>query len=485
MSEVQAKRYAGPFVSVPFEDDFIQSPIGLVPKDGGTKTRLIFHLSYPRNTDKSVNARTKDKYKTVKYPDFDRAVKLCILEGIGCFAGKSDLTSAFRHLPINKKFWRYLVMKAVNPQDGKTYYFFDKCLPFGAAISCALFQSFSDALSHIVCFLYGRPNINYLDDYFFVNKLRKWCNDNLRLFLRICSNINFPVSMDKTVWGTTQISFLGLMIDTVLQVVRLPLDKLTKAISMLDFVLTKRNKKITLRQLQQLCGYLNFIGKAVVPGRAFTRRIYAHGKRLTKKHHHLRVTREVRMDLECWKMFLTSQEVVARPFFHFDDSIADVDINLYTDASRNPRLGCGGVFDNKHWFIMQWESNIIKHYNLSIAFLELYAAAVGILSWIGHQHAHKRVIIHCDNQSVVHMLNNTSSPIKECMYIIRLLVLHSMKFNTKIKCIYVPSKLNKFADLLSRLKYKQFWRAAKQQNVPFQNKPTPIPSELYPMSKWI
>ena len=47
MKEVKEKRYAGPFEEIPFEH-FIQSPIGLVPKDGGKDTRLIFHLSYPR-----------------------------------------------------------------------------------------------------------------------------------------------------------------------------------------------------------------------------------------------------------------------------------------------------------------------------------------------------------------------------------------------------------------------------------------------------
>ena len=43
MKEVQVKRYAGPYENVQF-DYFIQSPIGLVPKDKGKKTRLIFHL---------------------------------------------------------------------------------------------------------------------------------------------------------------------------------------------------------------------------------------------------------------------------------------------------------------------------------------------------------------------------------------------------------------------------------------------------------
>ena len=50
MKEVKLGRYAGPFKEIPdeFADDFIQSLIGLVPKDDGKDTRLIFHLSYPR-----------------------------------------------------------------------------------------------------------------------------------------------------------------------------------------------------------------------------------------------------------------------------------------------------------------------------------------------------------------------------------------------------------------------------------------------------
>ena len=44
MKEVHLNRVAGPFDSIPFEN-YIQSPIGLVPKAGG-KMILIFHLSY-------------------------------------------------------------------------------------------------------------------------------------------------------------------------------------------------------------------------------------------------------------------------------------------------------------------------------------------------------------------------------------------------------------------------------------------------------
>ena len=138
MKEVQEKRYAGPFEKIPFKH-YIQPPIGLVPKDDGKKTRLIFHLSYPRDTSDSVNYNTPEELKTVQYNSFEDAVRLCLKIGKNCYGAKSDLTAAFRHICIMKKYWKFLIMKAVSPIDHKTYYFVDKCLPFGAAISCSVF----------------------------------------------------------------------------------------------------------------------------------------------------------------------------------------------------------------------------------------------------------------------------------------------------------------------------------------------------------
>ena len=62
MKEVKLKRVAGPVDTVPF-DNYIQSPIGLVPKAGSDQTRLIFHLSYYCKRDglRSVNAFTPGK----------------------------------------------------------------------------------------------------------------------------------------------------------------------------------------------------------------------------------------------------------------------------------------------------------------------------------------------------------------------------------------------------------------------------------------
>ena len=57
LKEVKLLRFAGPFAEIPY-DNYIQSPIGLVPKDNGKDCHLIFHLSYPRGKGTSVNANT-------------------------------------------------------------------------------------------------------------------------------------------------------------------------------------------------------------------------------------------------------------------------------------------------------------------------------------------------------------------------------------------------------------------------------------------
>ena len=174
MKEVRLNCVAGPFDFIPFDSN-MQSPIGLVPKSGG-KTRLIFHLSYSFEKEdrlRSLNQHTPAEYCSVKYRDLDYAVH-GYLKLANQFdqtkvqdtssaqynqqgkdrktvkGGKTDIQSAFRLLPLLRRCWKWLVMKAQDPRTGTWKYFVDKCLPFGASISCASFRS---SLMHFVIWL--------------------------------------------------------------------------------------------------------------------------------------------------------------------------------------------------------------------------------------------------------------------------------------------------------------------------------------------
>ena len=486
MKEVKEKRYAGPYSKLPFEN-YIQSPIGLVPKDGGQKTRLIFHLSHPRDTTKgvSVNGNTPEEMTRVTYSDFDDAVRLCLAEGPGCMIGKSDMTSAFRHFPIKPKYWKFLVMIAQNPSDGNWYYFIDKCMPFGAAISCSHFQRFSNAVSHIVTFFTKKENINYLDDFFFAALMKIACDSQINTFLEVCASIKFPVSMEKTFWGTTKLTFLGLLLDTVSQLICIPTEKIEKAVKLINYVLDRHSRKITLNELQQVTGFLNFLCKAVVPGRAFTRRLYHVEERAVeknmKKHHHIRVTAEIKLDLEMWLQFLGHPSAYARNFIDFNSLITSEDVDFYTDATANPELGCGGICGND-WFILQWDENFVMKHNPSINYLELYAVTIAVNLWLP-KFAIRRICIFCDNMSVVQMVNKSSSKCKNCMVLIRIITLIALRNNVKLSVKHVSGKLNTYSDLLSRLEYKKFRKLARAEKRVFNNSPNEIPSDLYPMEK--
>ena len=66
------------------------------------------------------------------------------------------------------------------------------------------------------------------------------------MFLDICKDINFLVSMEKTFWGQTVIIFLGLLIDAVQKMVCLPQDKIQQALMLVEFCLYQENRKVTV-----------------------------------------------------------------------------------------------------------------------------------------------------------------------------------------------------------------------------------------------
>ena len=155
MKEVKLNRVVGPFKQIPFAN-YIQSPIGMVPKDDGKKTHLIFHLSFDFDGEneelKSLNYHTPKDLCSVRYNDIDCAVSAFLslakkseqdMEEIGklrdngytavrssdenaffpIFSGKTDVQSAFRLVPLLKESWQWLVMKAKDPETGKWRFF--------------------------------------------------------------------------------------------------------------------------------------------------------------------------------------------------------------------------------------------------------------------------------------------------------------------------------------------------------------------------
>ena len=160
-------------------------------------------------------------------------------------------------------------MKAQDPKSGEWKFFIDKCLPFSSSISCALFQKFSDALCFLAEYRTSSQGTitNYLDDFLFLALTLLCCNFIIQDFLDMCERIGVPIALEKTEWGTIRIIFLGILLDGQEFRLCIPIDKRDRAVELLYSMID--SKKATIKELQALCGYLNFLCKAIFPGRAF------------------------------------------------------------------------------------------------------------------------------------------------------------------------------------------------------------------------
>ena len=318
------------------------------------------------------------------------------------FAGKSDLKSAFQILGLSPACFKWLVMKARDPATGIWYIFMDKCLPFGASISCSHFQRFSNALCYLTEEKIGEKKriTNYLDDFLFIARTLFKCNWMIQTFLELCKDLGVPVSMDKTEWATQLIVFLGILLDGEHFVLSIPTEKRLITISLLKEMMNKR--KATVKDLQKLCGYLNFLGKAIFLGRTFTRRMYSkyslivdqgkhHNRYLTtndyklKQYHHVRLDEEFKLDCTVWLEFLNEEEhitkMVCRPMVDLLESkISAEEIFFFSDASAAPHLGFGALLKSK-WIRADWTPDFINMNKPSIEYLELFALCAGVITW--------------------------------------------------------------------------------------------------------
>lgn len=455
--EITLGRYAGPFTSPPLQN-MTFSPLGLVPKKEPGKFRLIHDLSYPKGN--AVNDFISTKNSTVSYETLDDVIKLVKICGPGALIAKCDIEEAFRQIPVHPSDYRLLGFTWNN------FYYYDRCLAMGCSSSCRIFETFSRALQWLVKQIEPAAMVSHiLDDFIFVGPANSvFCQEQLQLFLSICSQIALPIKANKTVLPCTNIIVHGLELQTLKMLTILPQEKIVKAISLLLDLSHK--KKITLRELQRIIGVLNFACRAVVPGRTFLRRIIGLSMGLTKPFQHARVNKEARADAEAWLSFF--KHFNGTSFFLHDPWLSSESIKLGTDASGHHYAG---IFSSK-WFIGAWPLSWLTH---NIAVKELFPIVLAIELW-AHSFANKKIVFMCDNMAVVDIINAASSKDPLIMKYVRRLVVVALKYNILFRAKHIAGKLNTICDLLSR----SYIQEAQTLAPWLDRSPTTIPAALLP-----
>ncbi|XP_062578413.1 uncharacterized protein LOC134240321 isoform X1 [Saccostrea cucullata] len=464
--EIELGRVVGPFSELPISNLHL-SPVGIIPKsDGGW--RMITHLSYPESN--SINDYIDPELCTVNYSSFDKVVDMISVLGKGALLGKVDVKSAFRLIPIYPGDFDLLGFS----EDG--LYYIDKCLPMGCAISCKIWETFATFLHWLPEFRTGLETLDhYLDDFIFAGKGgTSECSRLMENFKSVTTDIGVPLAEDKTAGPTTNITYLGLEIDTIEMVIRIPQPKVVMLTDMIKDMLGK--KKVTLRDLQSLVGMLNFFGKAIRSSRAFNRRFYDAMSGASKPHHYIRISIGMRSDLEMWLKFLQKFNGVS--YFPESEWTNSNVLEFFTDSAGANKLGCGAYFKGSWTFLAwpgEWKDQDIMR---DITFLELVPVVLSIEIW-GSCLQNKKVLFHIDNIGLVSVINKQTSKSKRTMELVRYFVLKLMNYNVIFKAKHIPGVFNSIADAISRKQWRHFRDLAPNAKETPQNIPEEFVRMIY------
>ena len=105
-----------------------------------------------------------------------------------------------------------------------------------------------------------------------------------------------------------------------------------------------------------------------------------------------------------------------------------------------------GASYGHNWIQGSW-SGLWTEFHINI--LELYPI-LALIETFGHKFRNSIICFHCDNSSVVDVLNKQSSKDERIMAIMRRVVLKLLSLNTRFFAVHIPGVTNDLYNALSR-----------------------------------
>ena len=146
--------------------------------------------------------------------------------------------------------------------------YIDDVLPFGLRSAPKLFTAVADTLLWIMGQRGVEEALHYLDNFLVLGPGGSdRCGKALKTSLQLSQSLGLAVASHKTEGPSTEISFLGILINTKQMVLRLPQDKIVRLRTLIAE--WKGRKSCRERQLLSLIGQLQHACRVVRAGRTF------------------------------------------------------------------------------------------------------------------------------------------------------------------------------------------------------------------------
>ena len=450
-------------------------PLGLIPKikpNGASSVRIVHDTSSPAHD--CLNAHID--YLRLSYDRVDAT--FAALQS-GDFMAKIDIAAFFRHIPMDPADWGLLAFR----WDGQL--FIDTRLNFGQrnAPECAM--RFSNTVMWAVrqqlqerevgpCSVYV-----VCDDWLVVADSHSRCHFVWRLIIDMLRGFGFAVNDEphKCIAPTHVLTWLGLEVDSAMMTVRLPHEKVEKALGRVASVAAAT--KVTRRDLDSLFGYLSYCCAVVYGGRAFLhglRRLRFRGglpdKGVRAAKHHVHVNVGLRADLLWWQEHLV--------LFNGDRRVPIVSLHIAhreEDIFIDARGGTGGVgvFVNGGFVGLTGEQ-CNERYPLGSELVspgswvspsteanhwEMFAFCV-LLDLFPLVLQNRFVVVDSDSMSAIKCVRDLSASLDSLPLacLTRTFLSMTVKLNVRVLPRHIAGSLNVLADPLSRGMWPQFGTSA-------------------------
>ena len=422
----------------------IVSSLGCIPKPGSEDVRLIHDASRPYGS--ALNDCTK--FNKIHYTTIDEVVKLTPPNG---YLAKVDLSQAYRSVPIAPSNYEYTGLKWCFENSKAETYMYDKRLPFGASPSPEIFQRVTESVVRMLARRGHRNARVYIDDFVVVGETKELCRVAFECLIDLLLKLGFSINWRKVIPPSQVIVFLGITIDSVSQTISLPDNKLCELKEALESWTSRT--KATKRELQQLIGKLNWVGKLIRATRPFIRRCIDLMCTVKRPSHRVRLSKCVKEDI-AW-LNATCEQFNGSVVFLLKCPMPEPSVS--TDASTTG----GAAYHRGQWFYVNWSIDMPdvaeEHINVKELCVVLLAARKWCYKW-----SNKVIHIQVDNMVTLFAINKGTTKNSVALSLLRELCAILALYNIVIKASYIKSKDNVMADALSRLDDPDFAMVAAE-----------------------
>ena len=428
----------------------------LVPKPGTNKWRLVVDL---RHLNQFVEKFTT-KFETLK--------ALRRLAKRGDWMMSFDLEDGYYAVALDKEDRKYFTVEV----DGECFQFVG--LPMGWSLSpyifCKTMRTMVQELrapeapkTHEI--RRGKRNrfklsekrgmrvLPYMDDFLILARSRREALRCQHRAQQVLDKLGLRRNPKKGQWEPTQrIEHLGLEVDTVKGLFRVPDSRMQKISALAKQIIQeskRRQRLIPVRRLAQFTGLAQSVYLAVAPARYYLRELHDVMSSRSGWGALVRITKQAYRDLEWWRKVPSKwngREIWRAP----DTSL------MHCDASKT---AWGGVLNNTLPARSFWNAAERRLHITHLELLAVYNSVRSFLPWLRN----RRVLLREDNMAVVHILTNYTTKSKALMTLLRQLWWVCDTGNIELRPQYIRSAANVWADKLSRDLDIQDWKLNPQE----------------------